>query len=283
MEEKIMLADSIAQYVTYLRAEEKSRATIAKYERHLLAYREALPDGRTVTKEHAVSYKEGLAQKRSVSTVNGMVAALNGFFDYMGWEIRLKPLRAQKQIFMDKEKELTRAEYQRLLDAAKAHGQERLWLMLQTICATGIRVSELQYVTVQAVYRGRAEVDCKGKRRVILLPETLCRILKPYIRRRNIRSGSIFITKGGNPIDRSNLWKEMKRLSERARVSAGKVYPHSLRHLFARCFYALDRDIAKLADVLGHTNIMTTRIYIMTTTEEHQKQIEQLGLLATGT
>lgn len=278
-----MSSQTISQYVKWLREEEKSSATIAKYERQLLAYLRSLPEDGIVTKEHAVAYKEKLAQTRSVSTVNGVVASLNGFFQYMEWEIRLKPLRHQRQIFTEKEKELTRAEYQRLLRTAKAQGQERLWLMMQTICATGIRVSELQYITVRAVYRGRAEVDCKGKRRIILLPETLCCVLKPYICRKNVKSGSVFVTKNGNPIDRSNLWKEMKRLCNGAGVNEGKVYPHSLRHLFARCFYALDRDIAKLADVLGHTNIMTTRIYIMTTTEEHQKQIERLGLLAMGT
>lgn len=294
MEHYRMTGQMIEEYAYWLHGEEKSRATIGKYVHYLqeyLAYlqkgggfdaeeeSDAKHAGAVVTRENAVTYKEHLAYSRSVSTVNGMVAALNGFFSYRGWMIRLKPLRVQRRIFVKKGQELTRGEYQRLLRAARSRGQERLWLMLQTLGATGIRVSELPFITVQSLAVGQAEVDCKGKRRVILLPGQLCRKLKMYCRSHGITRGSVFRTRSGKNVDRSNLWREMKQLCVYAGVAEEKVSPHRLRHLFARCFYALERDIAKLADVLGHTNLSTTRIYIMTTSEEHEKQVARLGLM----
>ena len=188
-------------------------------------------------------------------------------------------MKIQKQIFASKDKELTKAEYERLLDAAKSKNNERLYLLMQTICATGIRVSELRFVTVTAVCSGEANINCKGKIRRVFLPISLCRLLKQYIKEQKITSGPVFISRTGKPLDRSNIWSDMKKLCEAAGVSKDKVFPHNLRHLFARTYYSLQKDIVRLADILGHYSVNTTRIYTMETGEVHRKQIERLGLL----
>jgi site-specific recombinase XerD len=198
----------------------------------------------------------------------------------MEWyDLRVKNLKIQKQIFASTDKELTKAEYDRLLQAAKQKKNERLYLLMQTICSTGIRVSEVQYITVEAIARGVAEINCKGKRRQVFLPKQLCQILKQYIKEQKRKSGAVFVTKSGNPLDRSNIWSDMKKLCKAANVSEKKVFPHNLRHLFARTYYSLQKDIVRLADILGHSNVNTTRIYTMESGEIHRRQIQKLGLL----
>ena len=191
----------------------------------------------------------------------------------------MKSLKIQKQVFASKDKELTKEEYDKLLDAARSKKNERLYLLMQTICSTGIRVSELKFITVAAVSSGVAEIRCKGKFRQVFLPKKLCKILTEYIRERKIKSGAVFISKNGKPLDRSNIWADMKKLCEVAGVSKDKVFPHNLRHLFARTYYSLQKDIVRLADILGHSNVNTTRIYTMEIGDVHRKQIERLGLL----
>ena len=198
----------------------------------------------------------------------------------MEWyDLRVKNLKIQKQIFASADRELTKAEYGRLLQAAQQKKNKRLYLLMQTICSTGIRVSEVRYVTVEAVSRGVAEIYCKSKHRQVFLPKQLCQILKRYIKEQKIKSGAVFVTKTGNPLDRSNIWSDMKKLCMAANVSEKKVFPHNLRHLFARTYYSLQRDVVRLADILGHSNVNTTRIYTMETGEVHRKQIQKLGLL----
>ena len=209
-----------------------------------------------------------------------MLSSLNSFFVFLErHDCRVKTLKIQKQIFAPLERELTRAEYERLLSTAQTLHKQRLYLLMQTVCSTGIRISELHFITVSALYRETAEIRCKGKIRQVFLPKKLCRILLRYAKEQNIRSGPVFVTRGGKPLDRSNVWSEMKKLCEHAGVSKEKVFPHNLRHLFARTYYAQQKDIVRLADVLGHSNINTTRIYTMETGEEHRKQLEKLGLL----
>ena len=225
-------------------------------------------------------WKEELEKRYSPTGVNGRLVAANGFFSFYGrYDLRLKLLKIQKEIFMKEEKELTRAEYGRLVRTAERKGKERLSLLIQTICATGIRVSELEFITVEAVKRGRAEVNCKGKRRVIFLPARLQKKLKAYAAKKGILEGVIFAAKSGRPLHRGNIWAEMKKLCKDAEVSPEKVFPHNLRHLFARIFYSLDKDIAKLADMLGHSNIETTRIYIMESGRIHRQKLERMRLV----
>ncbi len=211
-----------------------------------------------------------------------MLAAVNGFLSFMGWrELIVKPLKIQRSFFYDEKRELTRAEYTRLVNAARKRGNQRLFLILQTICATGIRVSELQMITADAVQTGRAEIVNKGKRRIIFLPVKLCKILQKYLRAQKITSGAVFVTRSGRPLDRSNIWREMKALCGAAGVKPGKVFPHNLRHLFARTYYTLEKDLSRLADILGHTSIDTTRIYTAESGFVHAKQLERMDLLIT--
>ena len=226
-----------------------------------------------------MAYKQALQdQGYAIRSINSMLAGVNSLLDYLGWtDCKVKNLRCQQQIYCAEEKELTKEEYLRLLTASA--GQEQLNLVIQTICCTGIRVSELRYFTVESMVRGEVVVRCKGKTRRILVPGKLKKLLQSYAGRRRIRSGTIFVTRGGRPLDRSNIWTQMKRLCQRAGVEPSKVFPHNLRKLFARSFYSMEKDIAKLADVLGHSSINTTRIYIMTSGMEHRRKIEKLGLL----
>lgn len=276
---RIITKALIKEYEKYLLEEEKARATIEKYIRDVVAFKNWL-GARSVEKTAVMEYKQSLIENYSPASVNSKISSLNNFFVFNEWfKCRIKAIKIQKQIFAKQEKELTKAEYERLLKAAKEKKNDRLYFLMQTICSTGIRISELRFINVSAVRSGKAEIHCKGKLRTVFLPKTLCKMLKEYIKRHNITEGSVFVTKTGKPIDRSNVWSDMKCLCESAGVNKEKVFPHNLRHLFARTYYSLQKDISRLADILGHTNVNTTRIYTMETGIVHRKQIEKLGLL----
>ena len=269
----------ISEFKGYLIEEEKSKATLEKYIRDIETLYAWIGD-KELNKLCVLNYKEYLTENYAVASVNSMLSSINSFFAYLEWyELRVKTIKVQKQIFASNEKELTKSEYERLLSAAKAKSNQRLYLLMQTICSTGIRVSELRFITVEAINRGRAEISCKGKRRCVFLPTELCKILKNYVKEQKIKSGAVFISKNGNPLDRSNIWSDMKKLCKEAGVSEKKVFPHNLRHLFARTYYTLQKDIVRLADILGHSSVNTTRIYTMETGEIHRRQIQKLGLL----
>ena len=274
-------AEKINQYKVHLVLEERSASTVEKYLRDVRAFAGWLGSG-TVDKEAVAAWKNALiAQGLTPGTVNGKLSALNSFFAFLGWQnCRVKFLRVQRRVFRSREKELTRAEYDRLLAAAAAQGKHRLVLLMETICATGIRVSEVRYITVKAAESGVAEIALKGKIRTILLPGKLCRKLLKYARQNGIQKGELFRTASGRGMSRRQIWGEMKALCRKAHVEAGKVFPHNLRHLFARTFYRVCRDIVKLADVLGHSSIETTRIYLISTGAEHAKRLERLGLVS---
>lgn len=276
----IITAQQIQAFSAYLTEEEKSTATLEKYLRDVRAYC-AFLEGKAITKETVIAYKKYLGEQGyAVHSINSMLASVNSFLAFAGLpQYKVKSLRIQRQIYCPEEKELTKAEYARLVSAAKRN--ERLSLVLQTICATGIRVSELQYFTVEAVKRGQITVNCKSKTRNIFLPGKLQKLLLAYARKIKKHAGVIFTGKSGNPLNRSYIWAAMKRLCKTANVLSSKVFPHNLRKLFARTFYAQDKDIAKLADILGHSSINTTRIYIMTTGMEHRQKIERMGLVVT--
>ena len=270
---------ALARFAAQLQAEERSPATVEKYCREAARFAGWL-DGRSVDRALALAYKAALAESRAPAGVNGAVAALNRLFDILGVAgCRLKAVKVQRRIFRDEEKELTEKEYRRLLAAARARKNERLLLTMESICATGIRVSELRFFTVEAVRLGRAEVANKGKTRTVFLPGKLQKELLNYAKRRGIRSGPVFVTRSGRPLDRSNIWHEMKALCREAGVAEGKVFPHNLRHLFARTFYGLEKDIVRLADILGHSSIDTTRIYTMESGVTHRRQLERMRLV----
>lgn len=278
MENK-MTAANIEQFHDRLIEDEKSEATIEKYLRDVRAFFSFAGD-EAVTKETAVRYKEHLKKNYQPASVNSMLAAVNRFFREMGWfECIVKALKIQREAFRPKERELSKEEYLRLLEAAEENGNTRLYLLMQTLCATGIRVSELPFITVEAVRSGQAIVSLKGKTRRILLTAALRRELKHYIKERNLKSGSIFVTKNGRPMDRSNILHEMKALCDAAGVDRNKVFPHNLRHLFACLFYQKEKDPIRLADLLGHANVNTTRIYTCVSGDEQERQIEELGLV----
>ncbi len=263
----------------YLIQEEKAAVTIEKYLRDVSVFVRWLSH-RPPERAELLAYKAKLLKKYAPASVNSILASLNSFFKFLGrHELRVKSLKIQSQIFASEDKELTMDEYRRLLATAKDLRDRRLYLLMQTICATGIRVSEVQYISVVAVSRGVAEITGKGKRRRVFLPRQLCHMLRQYIKERKIKSGAVFVTRSGKPLDRSNIWSDMKRLCRAARVSDKKVFPHNLRHLFARTYYKQQKDIARLADILGHSNINTTRIYTKESGEIHRMQIQRLGLL----
>ena len=271
--------EAVEKYKSYLIDEEKSQSTIEKYIRDVSAFRDWV-EGREINKRVVLEYKEKLMENYKPRSVNSILSSLNCLFDYIGWhDCKVKTLKIQKQIFTDKGKELSKLEYKRLLKAAKSEQNERLYYLMQTICSTGIRVSELKFITVEAVNSGQANINCKGKMRTVILTKQLCIMLKGYIRRNKISSGSVFVTKNGKPLDRSNIWSDMKKLCKSAGVSRDKVFPHNLRHLFARSYYSLERDIVRLADILGHSSVNTTRIYTMESGEVHRRQLERMGLL----
>lgn len=271
--------ENLSSYRIHLVNEEKSAATLEKYLRDVTEFSVWL-SGKTIEKTVVLEYKAKLVEQYAPASVNAALSSLNSFFNFMEWyDLRVKNLKIQKQIFASTDKELTKAEYGRLLQAAKQKKNERLYLLMQAICSTGIRVSEVRFITVEAVDRGVAEINCKGKSRQVFLPRQFCQILKQYIKEQKIKSGSVFVTKNGNPLDRSNIWSDMKKLCRAANVSEKKVFPHNLRHLFARTYYSLQKDIVRLADILGHSSVNTTRIYTMETGEIHRRQIQKLGLL----
>ena len=270
----------LAAFAACLQREERSSGTVEKYRRDAAAFAAWLGCCE-LTRETAARWRDHLLREGyAPATINSMLSAVNALLRFLGREdCKIKFLRVQRKAFREQSRELTRTEYQKLLDTAAGQGQERLRLLMETICATGIRVSEVQYITVEAAQRGRAEIRLKGKIRTILLPAKLCRKLLKYARKQKIASGEIFLTRGGKPVSRRQIWREMKMLCEKAGVESSKVFPHNLRHLFAATFYKVCRDIVKLADVLGHSSINTTRIYLMTTGAEHARQLEKLGLV----
>lgn len=271
----------LAAYAAHLRTEERSPGTIENYLRHVRAFATWL-GGAPVTKERVAGWKEHLlAEGYAPATINAMLAALNGFFHFLGREdCRVKFLKVQRRLFRDAGRELTRPKYERLLETARARGQDRLALLMETICATGIRVSEVRYITVEAARQGRAEVALKGKIRTILIPGKLCRKLLKYAGKNKTVSGEIFLTRNGTSLSRRQIWAELKRLCGYAGVEPTKVFPHNLRHLFATTFYKACKDIVRLADVLGHSSIETTRIYLLTSGAEHARQLDRLGLVS---
>ena len=270
---------NILKFKNFLTFEEKSDLTIEKYVRDITNFSNWL-EKKGVTKKLLLEYKNLLIKKYAPASVNSIISSLNTFFIWKKkYDLKIKSLKIQKQIFSKEDKELTKDEYRRLLAAAKNKKNERLYLLMQTICSTGIRVSELKFITVKAVYLKRAVINLKGKTRIVLIPDKLCHILLKYIKKNNIKDGSVFVTKGGKPLNRSNIWLDMKKLCEDAKVERDKVFPHNLRHLFARTYYTVERDIVRLADILGHTSVNTTRIYTMEPGEIHRNQIQRLGLL----
>ena len=278
MMSKITLQD-LDRFRNHLRRQERSPGTVENYLRYARAFASRL-EGRGVTKELTAAWKEGLvAQGYAPATVNAMLAAVNGLLAFLGREdCRVKLLRIQRRLFRDPARELTGEEYRRLLDTARARGSERLALLMEAICATGIRVSEVKYLTVEAAKQGRTDISLKGKVRTILIPNKLCRKLLKYAKKNKTASGEIFLTRSGKSLSRRQIWCELKSLCSQAGVEPSKVFPHNLRHLFARCFYRATRDVARLADVLGHSSIDTTRIYLISTGVEHARILDRLRL-----
>ena len=281
MENKIMTTAQLASFRAYLQDEERSEATVEKYLCEVTQFAAWL-NNTEVTKSAVAEWKEHLlSEGYEPSTVNGKLTALDRFFDFMGWsDCKVKHLKLQRRLFRDDNRELTKAEYERLIETAEELGKERLALLMESICGTGIRVSEVQYLTVEAAQQGKVEIYLKGKVRTILISTKLCRKLLKYARKHKIASGEIFLTRGGKPLSRKQIWAEMKALCKKAGFAPSKVFPHNLRHLFARTFYRVCRDVAKLADVLGHSSIETTRIYLISTGAEHAKTLNLLMLVS---
>lgn len=271
--------NTINKYLLFLKENEMSSATIEKYNRDLLCFCR-FADGRTIDKPLCLEYKEYLKENYSVNSANSMVASLNSFLKYIGKiECCVKQFKVQRKVFCDEESELSKNDYKKLVRAANRKSTERLSLIIQTICGTGIRVSELKHITVESVYGGSAMVTCKGKTRTVFIVPSLQKLIIQYIRKHKLKDGSVFVTRSGKPLDRSNVWREMKNLCEKAGVSKKKVFPHNLRHLFARMFYEIEKDIVKLADILGHSSVNTTRIYIISTGYEHRMIMEKMKLV----
>lgn len=280
MEPRKITEETLAAFARQLGEEERSPATLEKYLREVRQFA-AFLGGREVTRELAAAWREELSARQSPATVNGKLTALDRLLAFLGWEdCRVKHLRVQRQLFRDSARELSREEYARLVETARRLGRGQLSLLMETICATGIRVSEVRYITAEAVREGRTEIALKGKIRTILLPGKLCRKLEKYARQKKITSGELFLTRSGRPMSRKQIWAEMKGVCRAAGVAPSKVFPHNLRHLFARCFYRVSRDVAKLADVLGHSSIETTRIYLISTGAEHARTLDQLRLIS---
>lgn len=276
---KTITLNQISEFKKYLLNEEKSSVTVEKYIRDVTTFY-VWSNNRAIEKADVIAYKEFLMGSYKIASVNSMLSSINSFFTYLEWfELKVKTLKKQKELFIREEKELTKAEYERLLDAARRKKNKRIYYIMQTICATGIRISELRFITTEAIRMQRAEVRCKGKNRVVFIPKNLCKILKEYAKEENIQNGSIFTTKTGKPINRRNVWADMKKLCETANVARTKVFPHNLRHLFARTFYSQQKDIVRLADLLGHSSVNTTRIYTIESGNKHKRIIQRLGLV----
>lgn len=274
----ILSAEKITAFRDSMLREEKSPITVEKYSRDARSFLRFAGE-REITKELTVAYKKSLVERGyALRSINSMLAALNSLLEFLGLsECKVKSMKCQRRVYSEEQKELTRAEYLRLLEASRNRPQ--LNLVLQTICSTGIRVSELRYFTVEGIRRGEVSVRCKNKTRTVLVPGKLRKLLLSFAAKRGIVSGEIFITRNGKSLDRSNIWAQMKGLCKAAGVNPSKVFPHNLRKLFARTFYGIEKDIAKLADILGHGSIETTRIYIMTTGTEHRRQLERMKLV----
>ena len=280
MECRKMCMSTVREYERELVRGEKAPGTVLQYRRAVQRFYLWLPQDKTVTRETALAYKAILQQQQKAASVNTTLAALNSFFQFCGWrELLMKPLKTQRQIFCDENRELDYQDYLKLVETAEASSKTRLSLILQTIACTGIRISELRAITVESIQKRCAVVSCKGKIRTILLPGKLCRKLQKYAQRSGLSSGPVFVTRSGAPLDRGNIWADMKKLCGKAGVDPHKVFPHNLRHLFARRYYEQHRDLSKLADILGHSSINTTRIYIISSAREHAIQIEELGLV----
>ena len=280
MKGRILRNKAVEDFEKFLYKEEKSENTIQKYLHDVRAFMIFAGDSE-ITKETVITYKNKLINENyAVRSINSMLASINSFFAFLDWtDCKVKSIKLQRQVYCPEEKELTKAEYMRLVNTAKQKGNERLNLILQTICGTGIRVSELQFITVEAIKTGEAIVSLKGKTRNVFIVKELRKKLLRYAAEQKIRSGAIFITRTGRPMSRTNIWREMKNLCEQASVNPKKVFPHNLRHLFARTFYGIEKDIAKLADILGHSSINTTRIYIISTGTEHRQRMENMRLV----
>lgn len=283
MSERILTAALTEDFRLHLLNEERSGATVEKYCRDISAFNRFVGD-REVTKELVIEYKQRLiSEGYAERSINSMLAAINSMFSFFGWyDCRVKSIKLSPEIYRPEEKELSRAEYERLVSAAEGRGKEKLALILQTICGTGIRISELQFITVEAVKKGEAKVCCKGKSRKVFIVDSLKKLLLNYIKKNNILRGTVFLSEKGGPMNRTTVWREMKNLCKAAKVNPSKVFPHNLRHLFARVFYKMEKDIAKLADILGHSSINTTRIYIISTGREHKRKMEKMGLVLPG-
>ena len=279
MKKRVITEEMIRSFEKYLTEQEKAEATIQKYLHDVRCFA-AFAKDREIDKATVLNYKGTLEQAYTVRSINSMLAALNAFLCFKQWhDLRVKQLKVQKDAYCSEDKELTKAEYRALVLTAEQKKNERLALVVQTICGTGIRVSELQSITVEAVKHGEAVVSCKGKTRKIFIVKALQKKLLRYAAKRGITTGALFLTKNGNTMDRSNIWRQMKALCAQAGVLPQKVFPHNLRHLFARIFYGIEKDIAKLADILGHSNINTTRIYIVTSGAEHRRRMESMRLI----
>lgn len=275
------LTEKISNFKKHLIEQERSPYTIAKYIHDAKVFLE-FADKRTINKELVIDFKSFLGERYATSSANSMLAAVNHFLKFIGFaELMVRPFKIQRALFVPEEKELRRNEYLRLIEAAKQQKNERLMLIVETICATGIRISELKFITVESVETGRAEIKCKGKLRTVFLPLQLCELLKKYIQKQKITAGAVFITRNGKQLDRSNIWRDMKKLCGLTIVSPQKVFPHNLRHLFARTYYSLEKDLSRLADILGHSNVNTTRIYTIESGRTHARQIERLNLVIT--
>lgn len=279
MNERRIGPEATQSYKQELLRSERSKNTYEKYVRDVNTFLDFLSD-KSVTKEIVLAYKQSLEGKYAVTSINSMLAALNGFFVFLGWsDLKVKQLKTQRKAFANIDKELTRKDYDKLIAAAAKMNNDRLGLIIQTLVNTGIRISELSYFTVKSVKQKRIEVNCKGKCRVIFLLPKLKDMLLQYAESHGITDGHIFITKNGRPVDRSNIWSELKTLCKYAGVPASRVFPHNFRHFFARCFDEIHKDLGKLADILGHSSIETTRLYRMTSGKEHEKQMASLKLL----
>ena len=277
----LLTSEQISRYAQSLREKERTVHTVKKYVYSLNTLLGYL-DGRPLTKEILMAWKETLMRSYAPVSVNTILTIVNGFLTYIGRrELTVRLLKIQKPLFCEESRELTRAEYTRLVRSAKERGNHQLSLVIQTICATGIRVSELKYIMAEAVRTGRAEISNKGKRRVVFLPDTLCRLLKKYLRAEKIIAGSVFVTRTGKPLDRSNIWRSMKKLCEDASVAPEKIFPHNLRHFFARVYYSIEKDLLRLADILGHSDINTTRIYTAESGLAHVRRLENMKLVVT--
>lgn len=271
----------IRHYLNYLKELERSTATLSKYAHDLAVFCDYLQEA-PLTRAALIDWKQSLLAQYAPTTVNSMLAVVNGCLRFMGWAtLCVRPVKVQRSLFLDEKKELTKSEYARLVHTAQRQGNERLALVIQTICATGIRVSELQFITAKAVQCGRAEITNKGKRRLVFLPEKLRRLLKAYLRKQKKTAGAVFTTRTGRPLDRSNIWRAMKLLCESSGVAPEKVFPHNLRHLFARTFYGQEKDLSRLADILGHSSVNTTRIYTAESGSVHAAQMGRLRLVIT--